>query len=53
MRTHALPRDRDALADKAEAALAQMIEVVRGGQEQIQRLHRIMAQIDSLESAKR
>ena len=46
------PRSQDTLADRAEAAVAQMTEVVRDGKEQINRLHRIMAKIDSLESVK-
>jgi hypothetical protein len=45
-------RGEDALVDRAEAAVAQMTEVVRDGKEQIRRLHRIMAKIDRLESAK-
>jgi hypothetical protein len=47
------PRPEDALADKAEAAVARMTEVVRDGKEQIKRLHRIMAKIDNLQSVKR
>jgi uncharacterized protein Yka (UPF0111/DUF47 family) len=45
-------RRPDALAEKAEAAVAQMTEVVRNGKEQIKRLHKIIAKIESLESAK-
>jgi hypothetical protein len=40
----------DALADKAEAAVARMTQAVHDGKEQIKRLHRIMAKIDSLKS---